>query len=166
MDTYEEIVHKYSQNVYAVALMMVNDPSAAGDIVQDVFIRIYKGLGTFEGRSRISTWIFRITKNVCYDYFRSLKKIPDELPDNTVAIPDHDSNPENEYEKTWQNKMVRRAVIKLPADQRMALSMFYFTNSSYREIARAMDLPEGTVKSHIHRGKKGLKIILQPLLEE
>jgi len=164
-DSYEAIIKKHADNVFAVALMMVNDRSLASDISQDVFIRIYKGLHTFKGKSDISTWIYRITKNVCYDYLKKLNKKPEGLDKAAHKITDTGSSPHDIYERDWKNRTIRKAVASLPREQRMAISMHYYYNNSYEEIAAAMDLPMGTVKSHIHRGKTKLKKLLQPLLE-
>lgn len=162
---YEDIVHNHSRNIFAIAMLMVNDESMAKDITQDVFIRIYRGLRTFRGKSELGTWIYRITMNVCFDHFKKMKRLPDEFSEKIEQIHSMDNDPETVYEREWLNETVKVALIKLPSDQRMALSLFYYYSRSYEEIGSAMEIPIGTVKSHIHRGKEKLRKMLEPLLE-
>ncbi|NQV36462.1 MAG: sigma-70 family RNA polymerase sigma factor [Candidatus Marinimicrobia bacterium] len=75
-------------------------------------------------------------------------------------------SPDNLYERGWENKIIQQSVLTLPRDERMAISLFYYFDNSYEKIAVIMEIPIGTVKSHIHRSKKKLKVILEPILEK
>lgn len=160
------LIDSHGRSIYNIALFMLNDETAAEDITHDVFLRIYKGLSHFKGKSTLSTWIYRITKNVCYDYLKRKKKWKNEgleILDNKVTDLSN-PDPEESYQKMWTQRTVRSAVQKLPESQRMAITLSYFHFLKYEDIAVIMNVSLGTVKSNIFRGKKQLKQILEPIL--
>jgi len=162
----QKIVEAYGKTVYNVALFTLNDELAAEDITQDVFIKIYKGLGQFRGHSSISSWLYRITKNACFDLLK--KKKADPLDNEQVGrIADNDrQNPEGDFFERDKHNAVRAAVSKLGEQQRMAVSLYYFQQLSYEEIAEIMGQPLNTVKSYLFRGKKVLAAELAAFEED
>lgn len=160
------LVETHGKKVYNIALFMLNDEMLAEDATQDVFVKIYRGLSKFRQEGKLSTWIYRIVKNVCYDYLKRDKKMAvDSLYDihEKEMASNQFSNPEEELHIKWQRMRVRRAVEDLPSSQRLVITLFYFHEKSYDEIARIMNLSLGTVKSHIHRGKSRLAQVLSIL---
>ncbi len=149
------LVNKYGQQIYNIALFTVQDEMAAEDITQEVFVKIYLKFDQFRGDAKMSTWIYRITKNTCYNYLKRDKKYRnmDEIP---MTLSDY-STPESDFLRSDTHVRVRNAVGSLPKDQRLAISLFYFHDQSYAEIAEIMDIPQNTLKSHIHRAKQTLK---------
>ncbi len=153
---FRELVAAHGKAIYNVALFTLNDEIQAEDATQDVFIRIWRGLKNFRGQSSLSSWIYRITKNVCYDFLkkRRLDPLDDEM-ERTLADTDRPS-PEGQYLADERHLAVRRAVAQLPERQRMAVTLYYFHHRSYEEVAEIMEQPLGTVKSYLHRAKADL----------
>ncbi|MFB0515937.1 MAG: RNA polymerase sigma factor [Candidatus Neomarinimicrobiota bacterium] len=155
-EVFKELVETHGKTVYNIALFTLNDEVLAEDATQDAFIRIYRGLAKFKGEAKLSTWMYRIVKNVCYDY---LKKRPYERINEVekiyhVAAAGH--NPEEETLSTWQHRELRAAVERLPGQQRLAITLYYFQDKSYEEVAAIMGQPLNTIKSHLHRAKATL----------
>ena len=152
----QKIVEAYGKTVYNIALFTLNDELAAEDITQDVFIKIYKGLGQFRGQSSISSWLYRITKNACFDLLKKKKTASlDHEQVGRLANNDRES-PEGDFFEQAKHNAVRTAVSKLGEQQRMAVSLYYFQQLSYEDIAEIMGQPLNTVKSYLFRGKKML----------
>ena len=162
----DSLINSHGRSIYNIALFMVNETSAAEDITHDVFLRIFKGLSRFKGEAKLSTWIYRITHNVCYDYLKRKKKWKHEdleILDGKKAD-FFNPDPQDSYFKEWTQKTVRSAVQELPESQRMAITLHYFHSLRYEDIANIMNVSIGTVKSNIHRGKQHLKQTLNPIL--
>lgn len=153
---FRELVAAHGKAIYNVALFTLNDEVMADDAIQEVFIRIWRGLKGFKGQAKLASWIYRITKNVCYDYLK--KRRPERLDeDGEQTLADNDRlDPEGEYLADEQHRAVRRAVARLPERQRLAITLYYFHQRSYEEVAEIMEQPLGTVKSYLHRAKSAL----------
>ncbi|MCH8023534.1 MAG: sigma-70 family RNA polymerase sigma factor [Candidatus Marinimicrobia bacterium] len=153
---FRELVAAHGKAIYNVALFTLNDEIMAADATQEVFIRIWRGLKGFKAQAKLASWIYRITKNVCYDYLK--KRRPERLDeDGEGALADNGQlGPEGEYLAGQQHLAVRRAVARLPERQRMAITLHYFHQRSYEEVAEIMEQPLGTVKSYLHRAKASL----------
>ena len=153
---FRELVEDHGKAIYNVALFTLNDEIMAADATQEVFIRIWRGLKGFKAQAKLASWIYRITKNVCYDYLK--KRRPERLEeDGEGALADNGQlGPEGEYLAGQQHLAVRRAVARLPERQRMAITLHYFHQRSYEEVAEIMEQPLGTVKSYLHRAKASL----------
>ncbi|MCH8837437.1 MAG: sigma-70 family RNA polymerase sigma factor [Candidatus Marinimicrobia bacterium] len=153
---FRELVVAHGKAIYNVALFTLNDEVMAEDATQEVFVRIWRGLKGFKAQAKLASWIYRITKNVCYDYLK--KRRPERLDeDGEGALADNGQlGPEGEYLAGQQHLAVRRAVARLPERQRMAITLHYFHQRSYEEVAEIMEQPLGTVKSYLHRAKASL----------
>ncbi len=152
--------------MYNVALFTLNDELAAEDITQDVFIKIYKSLAKFRGQSSISSWLYRITKNACFDLIKKRKTDPLDI-EQVGRIADTDRpGPEDDYFEQDKHVAVRAAVSKLSKQQRMAVSLYYFQQLAYEEIAEIMEQPLNTVKSYLYRGKQALEAELKGFEED
>ena len=153
---FRDLVETHGKTVYNIALFTLNDEVLAEDATQDAFIRIYRHLGKFKGEARLSTWIYRIAKNVCYDYLKKRRHTSmDEVEERHLMDGDGFS-PEEEVLSEWQHKAVRDAVEQLPVKQRLAITLYYFQDKSYEEVAAIMGQPLNTAKSHLHRAKAAL----------
>ncbi len=155
---FETLIYKYDQNVLSIALKFVKDEDDAKDIYQEVFIRVFKGLKKFHFNSEFSTWIYRITANVCLT-FKSRKKkrtfvsINQENPEGEeFDIPienDHSSSPEKYMAAVDFTESVMSAMEYLPKKQKMAFTLKYMEGYKIREIAEIMDCKEGTIKKYL-----------------
>lgn len=151
---FEMLVNNYQQKIYSLAFSSLGNKEDALDIVQEVFIKIYRGISMFNGDSALSTWIFRITKNTCYDFLRKKRKnIDEEIPDD---LADDMPLPEDIAEQKFERETVKTCLDKLPPKYKMVLLLREYQDLSYSEIAKILDISEGTVKSRISRAREYL----------
>ena len=143
---------------------MVRDESEKEDLVQDVFLKVYENLDGFEFRSRLSTWIARITYTTCLNFME--KKRPsladDDLPEmngmgGMDSFPSSMPPPDTVAHRAGVAEILEREIGALPLKHRTALTLFHLEGMSYDEIAEAMGLPCGTVKSYLFRARRELR---------
>jgi RNA polymerase sigma-70 factor (ECF subfamily) len=163
-DKYDECVRYHFDMVYQIALMRSGDHSLAEDITQEVFIRIYKGLSHFREDSQLSTWIYRITMNVCHTYLK--KESQHQLKQTLVEVGDflHQTkshSPEEVLMKKSRQEEVWAAIQSLTPIQADVITLYYLKEYDYSEISDILKMPMGTLKSHLHRAKKALKQYFQ-----
>ena len=165
---YEKLVLENQTRVYNLALRMVGNEEDAFDMSQEAFIKAYNSIALFRGESRFSVWLYRLTTNVCLDFLRSsgrkahgsLTYISDEDDEKELEIPDERFSPETLVEKKELREAVNRGLMSLSKDYRAILLLREIDGLSYEEIAEALSLEEGTVKSRIFRARKRLCAIL------
>lgn len=156
--TWDEVATRYGGKIYSIAYRLTGDAEEARDLTQDVFVRVYRKLdtyepGTFEG------WLYRVTKNLFLDRVRRRKRaVIEPLPDEEWRQPeDEGPGPEQRLEQGLLRGDIEAALTKLPADFRTAVVLCDVQGLSYEEIAGATGWPLGTVRSRIHRGRKLLR---------
>jgi len=129
----------------------------ADDIAQEAFIKCYLNLATFQGRSKLSTWLFKIAYNCFYDYIRQKQRHTTESIDNyTFCLADAEKE-----DKTEESQALYRALSKLKHLERVVSLLFYMEDKSLKEIATITKMPVNTVKSHLRRAKLQLKKYLE-----
>ncbi|MBD3285199.1 sigma-70 family RNA polymerase sigma factor [candidate division WOR-3 bacterium] len=163
-DAFEELVKRYQRQVLSTAYRYVGDASAAEDLAQEVFIKVWEKAGAFKGRSRFSTWLYRIVVNHCLNYQDKRKRrrtvdLDERIADNAEGV-------QERIERNRKVQIVRDAVSRLPERQRIALILSRFEGHSYAEIARIMKTSLSSVESLIFRAKDNLKKTLSPLREK
>ena len=152
LDSFEALVRAYTPKVYAHAYRFFGDGPSAEDAVQEVFVKVFRSLPDFDGRSSFSTWLYRVTRNVCLDAFRAGKHRPVPV-DPLHAVPVGSADPANE---ATMNVAVEQAMSALPPEDRDALSAVSVFGLSYEEAAGALGVPAGTVKSRVFRARRSL----------
>lgn len=130
----------------------MNDPFEAADILHDVFIEIWRNAGRFEGRSSVKSWVFGIAYRKVIDVFR--KSARTELTENFDDEVDSDPTPEQCLASAENSAHLNFCLQSLKPEQRAAVQLAFFEDQGYREIAHALDIPEGTVKTRIFHAKK------------
>ena len=162
-NAFEELVLEYEKKVYNVALRMLNNSEDAADMTQEAFIKAYNSLSGFRGDSKFSVWLTRIVSNLCLDFMRSRNRRPKievkvsaNREDVQLDIADTSQSPEQLLERSLTRESVRRGLQSLPEDYREILLLREIQGLSYDEIAAALDIEVGTVKSRIFRGRKKL----------
>ena len=163
-NAFEELVLEYEKKVYNVALRMLNNSEDAADMTQEAFIKAYNSLSGFRGDSKFSVWLTRIVSNLCLDFMRSRNRRPtvslsmedEDGEDVQLDIADISQSPEQLLERSLTRESVRRGLQSLPEDYREILLLREIQGLSYDEIAAALDIEVGTVKSRIFRGRKKL----------
>ena len=164
INAYELLVKEYEKNVYNLALRMVGNSEDAADMSQEAFIKAYNSLTSFRGDSKFSVWLFRIVSNVCLDYLRSrgrrqtvsLSTENDDGEDVEIDIADETQSPERLLDRRLTRDAVRRGLAALPPEHRQILLLREIQGLSYDEIADALGIEAGTVKSRIFRARKKL----------
>jgi RNA polymerase sigma-70 factor (ECF subfamily) len=163
------LVAEQQRYVYSIAMSITRDPTDAADLTQDALIRFIRAIGSYRGETKLSTWLYRLVVNLGIDRMRRRGAPPIRLDDEGVDIDVASDDPIDDVaavaERTEEAQIVRAAVSKLPDAQRLALTLHYFEDLRYEDIADVMGVPLNTVKSHIRRGKERLAVLLRPALE-
>jgi RNA polymerase sigma-70 factor (ECF subfamily) len=159
-DAWETIVRQHWRKVFNVAYKFVGRHEEAEDLTQDIFLKIFRSLGTFDRRANFQTWLISVSRNLCIDYYRSVRKeretIDRQVTAEEVGPVSLDAGPLVALEQRDLAELLRRALQSLPDSLRTAVVMRDIQELSYQEIAGRLHLPEGTVKSRINRGRKEL----------
>ena len=163
-NAFETLVLEYEKNVYNIALRMTGNSEDAADMTQEAFIKAYNSLQSFRGDSKFSVWLYRIVSNVCLDFLRSKNRRPtvslsvedDDGEDTQLDVADESQSPELLLDRKLTREGVRRGLDSLPPDYRQILLLREIQGLSYDEIAQALGLEVGTVKSRIFRARKRL----------
>jgi RNA polymerase sigma-70 factor, ECF subfamily len=149
---------RYKQKVYQTALAITGDPDAAADILQDVFLRLFRYSNTVDPSRPLDPWLYRVAANLCYTWMKSrqrwfhpledivdwLSRSEDGSPIQVIGIDDD-----------WLQ--VQKSLSTLPVAQRMVVVLYYLNDLSIEEISAALNVPIGTVKSRLHYGREALK---------
>lgn len=165
LSAFEELVRLYEKRVYMVALRSTGTPEDAADITQEVFLRAWRSIESFRGDSGFSTWLFRITMNLCVDFARHKQVQPQTQPlvgeDETERpIPDHAPTPEEHLENRELGRELAAALDEVSEEHRQIVLLRDVDGMSYTEIAETLEISEGTVKSRLSRARLALRAIL------
>ena len=164
VNAFEKLVTEYERAVYAIAQRMTGNAEDAADMTQETFIKAYNSLSSFRGDSKFSVWLYRIANNVCLDFLRSRSRKPtvslsaedDDGEETQLDIADESQSPELLLESALTRDAVRRGLDSLPPDYKQILLLREIQGLSYEEIAAALGIESGTVKSRIFRARKRL----------
>jgi len=178
-DALSALVASQQTYVYSIAMSLMHNPADAADMTQEAFIRLLRSLGTYRGETKFTTWLYRLVTNICLDGLRRRGRPIESLDEPSAStgdnghsvgerLADNDrwTQPEEELELRESASEVREALTRLPGPQRLALTLHYFEDMRYEDIAEIMSLPLNTVKSHIRRGKERLAVALSSPPEE
>jgi RNA polymerase sigma-70 factor (ECF subfamily) len=157
---WERIVRLHWRKVFNVAYKFVGKHDEAEDLTQDIFLKIFKSLDTFDRRANFQTWLVSVSRNLCIDHYRSVRKeretIDRDVDANELSPAATDISPIAALEQRDRVTLLRDALAALPDSLRTAVVMRDIQELSYQEIAVQLGLPEGTVKSRINRGRTEL----------
>ena len=161
-DAFNELVARYQNKVINISYNLLSDSEDALDASQEVFIKIYRNISTFRESSSLSTWIYRITVNICRDTLRKRQRTADTVSitgedDETQDIPDTGSSPELMTEHTELQLAVRRAIAELSDEYKTVLTLCDIEGMSYDDISAILRIPTGTVKSRLNRARAALR---------
>lgn len=155
---FETLVRTHADAVYGHALRFFGNPSAAEDATQEVFVKMFRSLASFDGRSALSTWLFRVTRNVCLDMMRAGARRPIPTDPIDLAPP----TVRDFADDVVLSRTVETAIRALPPEERDALGAVTLFGMSYEQAATAFEVPVGTVKSRVFRARRTLAHLLEP----
>ena len=154
---WEQIVRQHWRKVFNLAYKFVGRHDEAEDLTQDIFLKIFKALHTFDRRANFQTWLISISRNLCIDHYRSVRKeretMARDVDASQLAPPSRERGPYGELEQLDLRQRIRMALNELPPALREAVVLRDLQEFTYQEIADKLRLPEGTVKSRINRGR-------------
>jgi RNA polymerase sigma-70 factor (ECF subfamily) len=175
---FADLAMPFMHGLYAAAMRMTRNPSDAEDLVQETYLRAYRGFGGFQDGTNLKAWLYKILTNTYINMYRAKKRRPqqealDQFEDFSLyhrlgglEAVDAARSPEAEVLDSIPEEAVKRAIEDLPENFRMAVLLADVEGFSYKEIAEIMDVPIGTVMSRLHRGRKQLQKRLWDLAVE
>jgi RNA polymerase sigma-70 factor (ECF subfamily) len=158
--------------VYSIAMSVLKNPEDAADLAQEAFMRLFRALPQYNGESRFTTWLYRLVVNLGRDELRRRgRQVPvipppvvdEEGQDGMASVADDDrwADPSLALDSRELRDGVRQALAQLEEHYRLVLTLYYFDDMKYSDIAEVLDIPLNTVKSHIRRGKERLAALLE-----
>lgn len=163
-DACRELVRRFERPVYSLIARMVGDPAAAEDLAQEVFIKAFRRLDTYDPTRKLSSWLFKIAHNTTIDHLRRVtpETVPlagdkDDGADLSSVLADETmESPATAAERRDLARSLEKAIARLKPEHRELVLLFYAEGASYQEIVEVTGLPMGTVKTHLHRARKVL----------
>ena len=160
---FQLVIEKYRRLVGHIVARMVRNQADREDVGQEIFVKIYQSLASFQFQSKLSTWISRIAFNACVNYLQKkrlplwadLQPLEEQNPIDSIAA--DGPNPEQRFEAQELTEQVHRAIAALAPVYAAVLSLYHLEEFSYQEISEVMELPQGTVKSYLFRARKKVK---------
>jgi len=168
---YADLMHRYKDSIYFMVLKMVNNKEDANDLTVETFAKAFEKLDKYQPEFAFSTWLFRVATNNCIDFIRKKKlttmsihgMTDDEGEDKTLQIKADVLNPEETSIKKQQTEELKGLIENLPLRYRNLITLRYFDELSYEEIAQQLELPLGTVKAQLFRARYLLGNIINRL---
>jgi len=165
LQAFDEVYARFGEMVYNLAARLAGNREEAADLTQEIFLRIYRHLGSFGGRSTLKTWVFRIAVNHCRDRLSRhspvMQSIDDGAEEGGVPIADPGRDPEALAVAADQGRRVTEGLARLPQVFREAVVLRDLEGLSYEEIAEVLGVRVGTVRSRIARGRDHLRLLLE-----
>ncbi len=153
---FEEIVTKYKKLVFSVVYKMISDREEANDVSQEVFIRLYKSLEKYNPEYKMSTWIVKITSNLCLDTLRKKKQDTVAL-DDAIGVSSDADTPEETLIKKQKTLLIKNAINELPEKYKILITLFHNNGMSYEEMTKVLNEPMSIIKNRLYRARLMLK---------
>ena len=164
LESFNQLVTRWERPIYALAYRTLGREEEARDVVQEAFLRAYRGLKGFKGEAKFSSWLYRITLNLCRDWIRKERRAPlVQVPEGTDAVDLADQRvapSESVEELVARREMsdaVAKAMAELPEEQRTAIMLKEYHGLTFQEIADQLDCPLSTVKTRLYQGLSVLR---------
>ena len=159
-EAFEKLLTKYKNMILSMAYYISRNENDALDMAQEVYVKLYKNVYKFEGKSKFSTWVYSVARNTCIDEYKRIKRNRNYYETDKNDVSAETDGPEEIILRKEHCDFVRMILSELPPIYNRILTLRYIENLSYREIAERLDCSEGTVKSRLFRGKKMMKKII------
>ena len=164
-DLFRLLVRQHEKAVYGMGLSFFRNPDDASDFTQEVFLKAYRSLSRFEGRSRFSTWLYKIAYNTALNEVNRRKEYQSLAEEDTDKLLGSGETPERLALRNAAREAVHAAITELPERFRICIDLFFFYDRSYQEIEAITGIPVNTIKSHVFRAKILLKEKLEVFSE-
>ena len=158
---FRELVDQYKGLVFALIARSVTDRARAEELAQDVFLKVHKGLPYFRGESKLSTWIYRIVLNVLSQERSHGTMISLDDAQAGDRPPVQIASDDRSFGDLLLKDRLQKAIERLPVQYQVLVNGHYLKGMRYEDLAEALDLPMGTVKTHLHRAKRQLRLLLE-----
>jgi len=149
----ERLFDLYGRKVYRMASAMLRDAGRAEEVTQDIFVKIWRAFPGYDGRAAPSTWLYAIARNTCLS---AVRRQSYRHTTSIDQVPEPQASLQESSGIDWD-----RCLARLPELQRAVITLFYFEDRSIKDVAELLDLPEGTIKSHLHRARRALGAMLE-----
>ncbi len=173
---FEKLVYRYDKNVLGIAYSFINNNEDAKDIYQEVFLRVFKGIKKFEFRSEFSTWLYRITTNVCLTYRSQKKKYAytsldeeteeDSNPRSLANTLTDNQTPDNNAMNSEISTRIENGLDKLSPQQRLVFTMKHYKGYKIKEISTMMNCSEGTIKNYLFIATQRMRDHLKDFMDK
>jgi RNA polymerase sigma-70 factor (ECF subfamily) len=162
---FEELVTTYQHRIFGVAVRMLGSAAEAEEVAQEVFLRVHRSVAGFRGQARLSTWLYAITSRLCLNRLTSAERRHGRLGQEALErVASEGADAAARVERTELEAALQDAIAALPEDRRIVVVLRDVEGLSYEEIAEALDLEPGTVRSRLHRARTDLKAKLERFL--
>lgn len=169
MQAFAVLVERHKGRVYRTLFQVVGDEQDAQDLSQEVFLKVFRSLGSYRGEAAFTTWLHRLTLNLSFDWLRARKRRPLQVPLSPPPdegergereLPSNDAGPEEELLRNDRQEQLRRAIQELPADYREAILLHHLHHLSYQQISDRTGAPVRTIETRLYRARAMLKKML------
>ena len=151
---FEQLVRRHQRYVFNLAYRVLGDYAEAEDVTQEAFVRAWRGLSGFRGQARFTTWLYRIVHNLCLNRLPGLRRELLQVELLEEVLDDPATSPPDLLEARERVVFLHAELDRLPEKYRLVLTLRYLQGLSYAKIAAALDVPMGTVKTHLHRARR------------
>ena len=165
---FRKIVEKYEDMVFTITLRIIRNRELADEIAQDVFLKVYQSIDKFKGKSKLSTWIYKIAYNTSVNAIRGVKNAMrdsdiDSIPDNEIG-----SSPDAQFELITEDskKLVKKAIMSLEVSERIIVTLYYFDDLTVSEISDITGVSKSNVKVKLYRSRNKLYELLKNKIEK
>jgi len=163
LSAFEEIYRRYVRRIYNLVLRMVSPAQEAEDLTQEIFLQVFRNFGSFQERSSLYTWIYKIASNICLQFRKKLRRYRDLAPLDTVSemeinefAPEPLRSPDREAERRQILTQLTEAIHMLPAAQRLVIALGPIQGHDYQEMAHMLDVTPDVIKGRLHRARRKL----------
>lgn len=157
---FQKLIEAFQGPIFNLAYRMLNNAHDAEDATQEIFLRVYTKLGTYDQARKFSTWLFSVASNFCIDRLRRRRPLV-PLDDLVFGLPSQEDGPERRVMRSELQDTVQRALATLPDHYRMVAILRYWNDLSYQEIVEATGLSESAVKTRLHRARAMIEAALE-----
>ncbi len=154
---FEQLVLRHQRYVFNLACRVLGDYTEAEDVAQEAFVRAWRGLSGFRGQAQFTTWLYRIVQNLCLNRLPGLRRELLQTEPLEEVLVNPNPSPADLFDVREQMAFLHAQLDRLPEKYRLVLTLRYLQHLSYAEVAAALDVPMGTVKTHIHRARQLLR---------